>query len=65
MPQFVRYVVRELFDKKQIDYLCCTSTLLERGKPSTKNIVLHKPKSGLQTPMDKYSIKNLVEELVD
>lgn len=59
MPQFVRFVVRELFDNRQILYLCCTSTLLEGVNLPAKNIVLYKPKSGLQKAMDKFSIKNL------
>jgi len=59
MPQFVRFVVRELFDKKQIFYLCCTSTLLEGVNLPAKNIVLYKPKSGRSKSMDKFSIKNL------
>lgn len=59
MPHFVRRVVKELFDKKQIDYLCCTSTLLEGVNLPAKNILLHKPKAGQRNPMDKFSIKNL------
>jgi len=59
MPQFVRYVVRDLFDNKHIQFLCCTSTLLEGVNLPAKNIVLHKPKSGMSSPMDRFSIKNL------
>lgn len=59
MPQFVRFVVRELFDTKEISYLCCTSTLLEGVNLPAKNIVLYKPKSGSLKSMDKFSIKNL------
>ena len=59
MPQFIRQVVRELFDKREILFLCCTSTLLEGVNLPAKNIILYKPKTGMQTPMDKFSIKNL------
>ncbi|MDE2589367.1 MAG: hypothetical protein KGL95_06855, partial [Patescibacteria group bacterium] len=59
MPQFVRFVVKELFDDRKIDFLCCTSTLLEGVNLPAKNIVLYKPKAGQQNPMDKFSIKNL------
>lgn len=59
MPHFVRKVVKELFEEKKIDILCCTSTLLEGVNLPAKNIVLHKPKAGQTTPMDKFSVKNL------
>lgn len=59
MPQFVRFTVKELFDKKLIDFLCCTSTLLEGVNLPAKNIILNKPKSGLRHKMDNASILNL------
>ncbi len=59
MPQFVRFVVKELFENKRIEILCCTSTLLEGVNLPAKNIVLYKPKAGMQKAMDKFSIKNL------
>ena len=59
MPQFVRFVVKDLFDNKLINYLCCTSTLLEGVNLPANNIILHKPKSGNLNPMDTGSILNL------
>lgn len=59
MPQFVRFVVKDLFDNEKIDFLCCTSTLLEGVNLPAKNIILYKPKAGQRNPMDKFSIKNL------
>lgn len=59
MPHFVRQSVRKLFDDKQLDYLCCTSTLLEGVNMPAKNIVLFRPKLGLKKMMDKGSVLNL------
>jgi len=59
MPQFVRFTVKELFDQKLIEFLCCTSTLLEGVNLPAKNIILNKPKSGLKQKMDNASILNL------
>jgi superfamily II DNA/RNA helicase len=59
MPQFVRLLVKKLFEEKKIDFLGCTSTLLEGVNLPAKNIILYRPKSGLLDPMDKSSILNL------
>ncbi|CUR51349.1 protein of unknown function [Nitrosotalea devaniterrae] len=59
MPNFVRFLIQRLFEKKTIDYLCCTSTLLEGVNLPAKNIVLYKPKKGSQNEMDRFTIKNL------
>lgn len=59
MPQFVRFTVKELFDKKLIDFLCCTSTLLEGVNLPAKNIILNKPKSGIKHKMSNASVLNL------
>ncbi len=59
MPQFVRVCVKDLFESKQIDFLCCTSTLLEGVNLPAKNIVLYQPKSGRYDPMDKATVLNL------
>ncbi len=57
MPQFVRFYIKELFESKEIDLLCCTSTLLEGVNMPAKNIVLYSPKAGDE--MDRLSILNL------
>ncbi len=59
MPQFVRVCVKDLFENRKIDYLCCTSTLLEGVNLPAKNIVLFQPKSGRYDPMDKSTVLNL------
>ncbi len=59
MPQFVRQAVQDIFEQKKIEYLCCTSTLLEGVNLPARNIVLYKPKKGMAGPMDKFTIRNL------
>jgi superfamily II DNA/RNA helicase len=59
MPQFVRFHIKDLFERGEILYLACTSTLLEGVNLPAKNLVLYKPKKGRQHPMDTLSIRNL------
>lgn len=59
MPHFVRLVIKELFENKAINDLCCTSTLLEGVNLPAKNIVLFNPKLGLKIFMNKSGIRNL------
>ena len=60
MPTFVRFLVQNLFENGKINYLCCTSTLLEGVNLPAKNIVLYLPKKGIIQEMDKHTIKNLI-----
>lgn len=60
MPHFVRLVVKELYENKEIDTLCCTSTLIEGVNLPAKNIVLYSPKLGHQIIMERSSINNIV-----
>lgn len=60
MPQFVRFHIKRLFEQKYITYLACTSTLLEGVNLPAKNLVLYKPRKGIQLPMDTLSIRNLI-----
>jgi superfamily II DNA or RNA helicase len=60
MPQFVRFHIKRLFEQKNITYLACTSTLLEGVNLPAKNLVLYKPRKGIQLPMDTLSIRNLI-----
>ncbi|VVB83901.1 ATP-dependent DNA helicase Hel308 [uncultured archaeon] len=48
MPLFARKIVEDLFEKKKIRYLICTSTLLEGMNLPAKNIFLYKPKTKKQ-----------------
>lgn len=59
MPHFVRNAIKNLFDNKEIEVLCCTSTLLEGVNMPAKNVILFNPKIGLRDTMDKGSILNL------
>ena len=59
MPQFVRHIVKKLFDDGVIKFLCCTSTLLEGVNLPAKNIVIHQPKLGIKN-IDKLSFLNLI-----
>lgn len=59
LPQFVRFYIRTLFENKEIDILCCTSTLLEGVNLPAKNIVLYDPKLGKKIAMDRLSLLNL------
>src|SRR3989442_6272081 len=57
-PQFIRFFVKDLFEKKKIATLCCTSTLLEGVNLPAKNLVMYKPRAGgLLTTL---STRNLV-----
>ena len=58
MPQFVRHIVKTLFDMGIVKFLCCTSTLLEGVNLPAKNIIIHRPKLGIKK-MDKSSFLNL------
>jgi len=60
MPAFVRFLIQNLFENGKINYLCCTSTLLEGVNLPAKNIVLYLPKKGMNQEMDKHTIKNLI-----
>lgn len=44
VPASVREAVENLFEKKYIDYMCCTSTLMEGVNFPAKNIILHNPR---------------------
>ena len=59
MPYFLKDLVKSLFENKEINRLCCTSTLLEGVNLPAKNIILYKPKKSRKDPMDEFTIKNL------
>lgn len=59
MPHFVRLVVKSLYENKEIDTLCCTSTLIEGVNLPAKNIVLFSPRLGKRIIMDRSSVNNI------
>ena len=44
VPSSVRRAVETLFETKSIDFVCCTSTLMEGVNFPAKNIILHNPR---------------------
>lgn len=59
MPPTIRLVMELLFSRKDIDVICCTSTLMEGINLPAKNIVVYKPKYGNRTITD-LDLMNLV-----
>ena len=59
MPHFVRLVVKNLYENKEIDILCCTSTLIEGVNLPAKNVVLLNPKLGNRIIMNRTSLSNV------
>jgi len=60
MPVHIRTKVEELYKLQDIDYLCCTSTLLEGVNLPARNIFVHNPMEGINNPMTNQSFWNLV-----
>src|SRR3989442_6772968 len=54
----MRFIVKDLFEKKKIKVLCCTSTLLEGVNLPAKNLVIYKPRAG--GPLTTLSTRYLV-----
>jgi len=58
MPTHIRNIVEDLFRKKNLKYLFCTSTLLEGVNLPVKNIFIYKPKLG-RKPINNLNFWNL------
>lgn len=58
MPSIVRAGVEELFKSAEIQFLCCTSTLLQGVNLPAKHIVIENPHSG-NNPMSRSDFLNL------
>ncbi|WP_413560418.1 DEAD/DEAH box helicase [Bdellovibrio sp. HCB209] len=59
MPDFAKEFVEDLFRRKKIGYIVCTSTLLQGVNLPCKNIFLLKPKSGKFRDMSAHDFWNL------
>ncbi|WP_134091041.1 hypothetical protein [Olivibacter sp. XZL3] len=61
MPRELKEKIEELFADETIpvNYLCCTSTLLEGMNLPAKNVFIHKPTKGRGTKMGKFDFWNL------
>lgn len=60
MPQIIRQKIEELFNKKILKYVICTSTLLEGVNLSCKNIFVREPQKGQNKPMSGADLFNLL-----
>lgn len=61
MPRELKEKIEELFADESIpvNYLCCTSTLLEGMNLPARNVFIHKPTKGRGTKMGKFDFWNL------
>ncbi|MFC2105137.1 DEAD/DEAH box helicase [Candidatus Bipolaricaulota bacterium] len=60
MPSVVREGVEELVQQGKLDFICCTSTLLQGVNLPAKDIIIAKPQKGQNTPMRREDFLNLV-----
>lgn len=60
MPQIIRQKIEDLFNKKILKYVICTSTLLEGVNLSCKNIFVREPQKGRNIPMSGADLFNLL-----
>jgi hypothetical protein len=58
MPSIIRSGVEAFFKGEKINYICCTSTLLQGVNLPAKNILIENPKSG-DKPMSRPDFLNL------
>jgi hypothetical protein len=59
MPDVVRMGVEDLFSNGHVQFICCTSTLLQGVNLPAKNVFMYKPTRIPDEPMDRGSFWNL------
>lgn len=59
LPQLIRNLIEELYQKEEIRYVFCTSTLLEGVNMPTQNIFIIDNRSGKQTTLSQIDFWNL------
>ena len=59
LPQLIRNLIEELYQKEEIRYVFCTSTLLEGVNMPTQNIFIIDNRSGSRTPLSQIDFWNL------
>lgn len=59
MPLLIRQEIERLFSKGEIQYLVCTSTLLEGVNLPAKSIIIRKPTRGKGNPLNQNDFWNL------
>jgi len=60
MPSTVRSEIEQLASDGILKFIFCTSTLLQGVNLPAKNIIVHKPKKGTDTPMNRADFLNLI-----
>jgi len=59
MPAIVREGVEDLVQRGELDYICCTSTLLQGVNLPAKDIIIENPQKGQGRPMRRVDFLNL------
>lgn len=59
MPTLVRQAVEQAFDDRVLDFMMCTSTLLQGVNLPARNIFMRKPEKGDDRPLDAVDFWNL------
>lgn len=59
IPTVLRLAIEKSFKNGDLDYLVCTSTLLQGVNMPAKNIFIYKPKKGIKTKMESPDFWNL------
>lgn len=59
LPQLIRNLIEDLYQKEEIRYVFCTSTLLEGVNMPTQNIFIIDNRSGSKTPLSPIDFWNL------
>lgn len=59
MPAIVREGVEDLVQRTQLDFICCTSTLLQGVNLPARDIVIDNPQKGQGSPMSRADFLNL------
>lgn len=60
MPSSIRTEIEQLASKGKLNYIFCTSTLLQGVNLPAKNIIIYKPKKGNNSPMKRADFLNLI-----
>lgn len=59
MPAVVREGIEELVQRSSLDFICCTSTLLQGVNLPARDLILDKPQKGKGSPMLRMDFLNL------
>ncbi|MFA7571350.1 MAG: helicase-related protein [Sulfurimonadaceae bacterium] len=59
IPRYIQVEIVEMFNKGEIDFLFCTSTLIEGVNTSAKNVVIYDTLKGSDEVLTGFDIKNI------